>query len=174
MNMGPIWKQYEEWLLNEAKFRKRGYKKLIDQLHTTPFKTCIKMDKNRAGDGLYLRRRFCEETGMNEHALDYYDGCHILEMLIALAIRIDDEYIGNPANPSPDGFFWKMIVNLGLESYTDRRYDEDEVFDILIKWMTRIFKKNGKGSIFPIKKPVEDQRKLQIWDQAMEYLSENY
>lgn len=172
--MKSIWEKYEDWLLDRVGFVDTRYLDLMACLHRIPFKDNFGMDKNRKGDALELRRNFLEEERMNQYSLDYYEDCYVLEVLVALAIRVDDEYIGNPEKPRPDRFLWEMITNLGLEKCSNSRFKENEIFDITVRWMCRNFRKNGEGSIFPIKKPTRDQRKIEIWDQLMEYLRENY
>lgn len=169
-----LWEVYEDWLLEKMGFDLDGYDRMLDQLHRIPFRNNYKLDSNRIGDAIYLREEFLEEKRLNPNSLDYYEDGYVLEILVALAIRVDDEYIGDPAHPHPERFFWEMICNLGLDQFTDRRYSEDEIFDITVRWMCRSYRKNGEGSIFPVKKPSRDQRSIEIWDQMQEYLRENY
>lgn len=170
-----IWNDYKEWLLDSIGFEKRGYDILMEQLHATPFTYSIPMDKNRENDGLYLRLDFCKEKGLNPHSLDFYEECSVLEMLVALSIRIENEYIGDPMNLHPEEFFWKMLQNLELDRENNRKIEGGRVGSILRTWLDREFKWNGVGSPFPIgqKWKKTDQRKLQIWDQAMEYIADS-
>lgn len=149
------------------------YGKLLRKLHDTPFKFCIYRDVNRAKDGLNLRQRFVQDEGLPSDIFENTP-CTVLEMLVALSIRIDDEYIGDPGNPKPGILFWDMIQNLQLFQMVNGRFNPYYVIDILNTWMNREFEPDGRGSIFPLRPSSTDVRTLEIWDQMNAYLSENY
>ena len=72
-----------------------------------------------------------------------------------------------------------MIQNLGLDEYTDNRYADDPFFEatvhhILRALLNREYTRSGKGSLFPLKKSRQDQRKTEIWYQLHAYLKEKY
>lgn len=141
------------------------YYKLLDCLNQIEFEWSIPMDRNRAKDGLTLRRN-----------LGYPDThvASVLEVLSALAIRLDDEYIGDPAHPRPDIIFWDMIKNLELDWCTDTQFDEEQTMEVVKRWMDRRFLPDGTWSIFRLHYPMEDQREIEIWSQAMAYITERY
>lgn len=165
-----LWNEYEMWLLNRVGFHRRGYSRLMDQLHNTPFIFVLARDGNRATDGVLFREDFYLEGDINSGVYDHRDDCHVLEMLIALAIRIEEEYTGEGADGHPGIIFWEMIENLGLDLYDDQNFDSKEVEYTLNRWMYREFREDGWGSIFPIKNPIRDQRDIEIWSQMNEYL----
>lgn len=165
-----LWSEYGAWLLSRVGFRRRGYILLMDQLHITPFSFVIARDRNRATDGVLLREEFYRENEVDYGVHDHRDDCHVLEMLVALAIRIEEEYTGEGSGSRPDIIFWEMIQNLELDAYDDREFDSEEVEYILDRWMEREFDYNGHGSIFPIRRPIRDQRDVEIWSQMNEYL----
>lgn len=167
------WEQYQSWLVQKVCGRRKRYNQLMSYLHRTDFVSRIGRDANREDDGMQLRNDFCEENNLPLYLFDY-QRCSVLEMLAALAIRIDDEYIGDPNRPDPGNIFWEMIQNLELDHYTDRRFEEKEVHNIVHKWLFRDFDPNGDGSIFPLKYARKDQTKIEIWDQMNAYISENY
>lgn len=166
------WMEYLDWLIHRVGFRKKGYYLLMKQLHDTEFVWLIERDKNRAGDGMNLRDEFFE--GMFDRSVSDLMGkeCSVLEMLVALSIRIDDEYTGVPGDPHPEEIFWELLCNLGLDRYDDKRFSEIDIFEQVERWLQRDFAYNGSGSIFPLKSTRRDQRDLEIWSQMQEYLSE--
>ena len=74
---------------------------LAKELHATEFTWCVRNDDNRASDGLQLRAEYGNSLG-------YFDGpCSVLEMLIALARRIDFELsIPENVRDYTSRFFW--------------------------------------------------------------------
>lgn len=142
-------------------------------LHSTEFTFTIRLDENRAMDGIDLRRRFallqeCEDI------VDYLDGpCSVLEMMIALSIRIEESIMDDPNIGDRTGqWFWGMIVNLGLGSMSDSRFDKRVVDDILTRFLNRDYEPNGKGGLFTVRHCRQDLRDVEIWYQMSWYLDE--
>ena len=86
--------RYFEWLYNYAcKGRISehiSFRKLFINLYDTQFDFYIRNDVNRAMDGVNLRYRFATVI-QNDEAFDILDGpCSVLEMILALAIRIEE------------------------------------------------------------------------------------
>lgn len=169
-----VWDIYYDWLMDICGLRNFGYRKLTYQLHNSPFVYFLREDGDRKGDGLYLRKRFETETGFQLSEENH--PCGVLEVLIALAIRIDDEYIGSPSELHPEVPFMEMLDNLALLPFKDYcyNYNCDLVICRVLSWMHRDFEYNGVGSIFPLRHPGKDQREIPIWSQMMAYISENY
>ena len=165
-----IWDSYEDWLLDRVGFDRNGYNLLMNELHNSPFEWLIERDKSRETDGLFLRDEFFSDSHMRG---EFHKDCGVLEMLISLAIRFDNEY-GDPGDERPDIIFWEMIENLGLDRFTDKRFNKKGIYKILGRWLKREFEYNGDGSIFPLKNPSRDQRDCEIWSQMNEYVRENY
>lgn len=174
--MEELWDDYLQYLIWRCRLeRMTQYGRLFNILHNIDFKYVIERDENRYADGVELR----DEYEIPNEYIDYDDdffmkACSVFEMLIALAIRVDDEFIGDPSDECPDEFFMEMIKNLGLNRFKGNRYREDDVIKIINRWIRREFDRDGTGSPFPLRKTHEDQRKVEIWDQMNAYLSENY
>lgn len=147
------------------------YGELYELLNTIPYSLNYLrgLDVNRLRDGEYLKTCFKEDTGE-----ETFSGCSILEVLIALCIRIEREYIGKPGDPHPEELFYDLIHNLDLERYTYDKFNRMAVLNIIRRWMWRKFDYNGYGSPFPLKHPEVDQRECEMWSQAMAYISEKY
>ena len=104
--------EYYIWLLKHVHFNDNRYDLLMQQLFDSPFEVILDRDVNRIDDCLSLRGQFFYEIGVNGD-FSNKEAC-ILELLISLAIRIDNEYLGNPDDPHPEFMFWEMICNLKL------------------------------------------------------------
>ena len=107
----------------------------------------IPNDDNRGEDGINLRYYYSTEVnpGCN---LDGLGPCRCLEMLIALAKRVEDELYGSIYNKTMEVLFWEMMENLGLSWYNDKRwYDSPDfpVDTILDRWLTRCYGRDGIG-----------------------------
>lgn len=69
-------------------------------------------DRNRAEDGLYLRRQYYRETG-NSIDIDT-DNATVLEVLVAFCLRIESEYTGDSNENLAYEILIMFIENLGL------------------------------------------------------------
>ena len=149
-----------------------SYRKLLTHLHNIEFIYSIPRDKNRASDGEHLRYRFalyedCEEL------YDYLDDpCSVLEMMIALAIRVEENILANPEiGDRTSQWFWEMVTNLGLGSMTDQHYDRDYVNEAVERLLYREYEPDGKGGLFRIRNCEYDLRDVEIWCQFNYYIN---
>ena len=99
-------------------------------------------------------------------------------MLVALSQRITDIMVDDEPNFTDGYFFWRMLDNLGLIQFDDEAFEdwrtEDLVEDILNVLLERLYEYNGRGGLFPLKRPREDQRRVEIWYQAQAWLMETF
>lgn len=166
--------EYFDWLFNVVCGRRYSkqvsFRKLLMHLHNTEFIYSIPRDENRAEDGIDLRYRFSTFKGYN--AFEYLDGpCSVLEMMIALSIRCEENIMDDPNKGDRTGYwFWGMITNLGLGSMTDDRYDRNLTDDILARFLNREYDPDGKGGLFRIRNCNQDMRGAEIWFQLCWYL----
>ena len=167
------WHDYTNWMMRKINFYDPNYTILIDFLNKIPFIWTIEMDQNRASDGLYLRKMYYEDRYFDENFMFGRD-VSVLEVLVALAIRMDNEYVGDPGEPNPGIIFLEFLENLGLDSCVNANFSCEKCEKIIEIWLKRRFNSRGIGSIFPIKKPKRDQRRIEIWSQMQEYIMENY
>ena len=168
---------YFEWLFDlvcEGRFSKDiSYRKLLMALHNTEFTYCISMDENRAKDGEDLRYRFINSQGYDERYVMAYlnNPCSVLEMMIALAIRCEENIMDDPKIGDRTGqWFWGMVTSLGLGSMTDSRFDKDYVNETIRIFLDRDYEPNGRGGLFTIKNCDQDLRDVEIWYQLNWYL----
>mgnify|MGYP007101905617 CR=1 FL=1 len=165
---------YFRWLIGLIgdEYIERNYQKLLGKLYATDYLWELDYDKNRAVDGLFLRRIFAQETGM--YVPD--DGhCSVLEMMIALARKAEDDIMHNPDFGDRTGYwFWTMIRNLGLDIYDDGYFFESEIDRILDVFIHHRYAMNGSGGAFPVRTKTRDLRKTDLWWQMNAYLEENF
>ena len=150
---------------------------LMRALFEHTFRWSVDNDGNRAEDGECLRDDFADQSPY----LDYSSiggPCNVLEMMVALAGRINQDIMWSPNNDRTVVWFWEMISNLGLDEYDDDNWEEPRsrmmVDFVLDRWLDRRYRPDGIGGIFPLKDPLEDQRDVEIWYQMNTYFLEKY
>ena len=161
---------YFDWMVNIECGRRYAksisYRKLLAHLHRIDFRYSIPKDSNRSEDGIDLRRRFDRDFARIRSDAP----CSVLEMMVALAIRceeiMDDASLGNRTAQ----WFWGMIVNLGLGSMSDARYDRLLVDNAINRLLEREYEPNGKGGLFTVRRCDDDLRSVEIWCQMCYYL----
>lgn len=159
--------EYREWLLKTCQFGNPNFTKLMNYLLLYPFTVIIPFDQNRVLDAKALRDGY-----------GLYNGpISVLEVLIALAIRMDREFVGYPGSPNPQIMFWEFLSNLGLTRFDDTHYystEQIKVSTIVKRFVNRLYDQNGVGGIFPLHRTDRDQRQLELWSQMNEYIMERY
>lgn len=168
--------EYFEWLLNLVcgkRFPKSiSYRKLLTRLHLVEFTYTIPNDANRVEDGIDLRYRFSVECN-NEDARYLSDPCSVLEVMVALAIRCEEQFMDDPDVGDRTGqWFWGMVTSLGLGHMTDDCFDGELTDDILHKFLYREYASDGKGGLFTIRHCPHDVRELELWYQLCWYLND--
>lgn len=167
---------YFNWLYDTVankdyvKNRKISYRKLLSTLHTREFYFILPMDENRALDGIDLRLRFADEHEeyLKDDILECLNGpCSVLEMMVALAVRMEEEIVGYGPQ-----WFWLMISNMGLNDMMDTNFDRTKVEHCINILLDREYKKDGTGSLFIVKRHKEDMKDVEIWYQMQWYLGE--
>lgn len=176
MTKEQIIEEYYDYLLDIIDFRlpeHRKFGKLLEFLFSTKFIWIHPMDENRLNDGLYLRREFLFDFGLDVNRDLWDDPGNVLEVLTAFSKRVEIEITGEPGNDNLGRWFWEMLENLGV-LYSDYEFDSRIVGQKVEKWLCRKFGENGKGGILPLRKTTRDQRDVEMWYQMQEYLNENW
>lgn len=174
--MRDIKHNYYIWLLGLVDCKHERYGKLLSFLDGIEFTYILDMDGNRYEDGIYLRYRFghTKDISQAEIAAELDNRpCSVLEMMVALAVRCEEEIMSN-SNYGDRTYIWfmEMISSLGLEDMTDDNFDEEYVETIVHNLLKRDYAKDGRGGLFTIPYCEHDLREVEIWYQAMWYLSE--
>lgn len=167
--------EYFEWLcelIDERRYaRQVSYKTLLSYLHAKEFRYLIPKDQNRAEEGITLRYRFSVDQGFRDVPSALDGPCSVLEMIIAVAIHCEEHIMDDPNFGNRTGqWFWDMIVNLGLGSMTDRRFDEEYVEEVVERFLNREYEPDGRGGLFTIRDCDEDLRDMEIFYQLCRYL----
>lgn len=171
-----IYDAYFRWLVSQVGSQVM-YNSLLRLLHMTAFHYIMPMDRNRFDDGLYLRHRFANAANLPSKTVDITKApCSILEMMVALAARCEDNIMADDEIGNRTGvWFWEMIDSLGLSVYTDSQIElegAEPVLDILRRFNLRAYEPDGRGGLFRTDRKDIDMRSLEIWDQAMMHFNE--
>lgn len=154
----------------------RTYDGLLTIMYETEFVELVPNDHNRIGDGLDLRLEFCREMDIPKASVwTFLDknapipACSFLEVLIGLSRRLEFN-AGNRANR----WAWELLHNLELHRITDPvgRSKAQRAQGILERCIWRTYSHDGVGGFFPLKRPQENQAKVEIWYQMAAYLDE--
>lgn len=171
---------YFKWLYSQIE--KRDFSNLenfIFELHSYPFICRIPNDDNRVEEGIELRYKFADEKNIHLSEEFLSQTCTLLEMLIALADRMDFILFDPSKGTRRWLWFWLFIDNLKLQKYTnDEKEDisQKKKFNKIVinKFIRRDYLANGTGGLFPLDNPSSDQRNIEIWYQMAAYINENY
>lgn len=180
--------RYFDWLyshvgLVEDSNPKHSHRLLASELFDIPFKWHVKGDGNREQAGFDMRDAFVDEVGSWENDRFIFEPCTVLELLVALSIKLNFMHcLDEDQRDSGVGvWFWKLCHNLDLDQYTDEAYLSDPLgrTSSLVRrkvniFLERRYHQSGRGGLFPLKHSSNDQREIEIWYQMSEYLIENY
>lgn len=165
-------------VINDRDVRDSSYRKLLYLLHDIEFTYTIQRDENRAADGVDFRYQFGLDRGYpNSYIKEHLDvrPCSVLEMMVALAYRIEDTIMDDYTYGNRTGqWFWNMLTSLGLGDMRDSHFDERHAEEIIFRFLDRRYSKNGHGGLFTLNHTKKDLRKVEIWYQAMWFLDENF
>lgn len=175
---------YFKWLMSQLDEPSVAFQRLCWMLHQNTFQRRVGNDVNRASDGVQLRHRFLEdytEVDIDPRITNEFLSleCTWLEMLIALADRLDFMYDGGVKER-----FMEMVANLGLlpilftslgmsgRTIYDE-VDQDLVDSATTRVDSNLVDRNGLGGLFPLSESNHpDQREVEIWSQHAAYFSE--
>ena len=168
--------EYLVWLSEKSGIELEGnpddtYRSLLEQMNRKEFVWSVPNDDNRLEDGLYLRVLFNLEVGGGE--VSGY--CSFLEVLVALAENLAFQL----SEESDNTGYWvhDLLVNSGLLLYSDSYYQSSistpsKVDNVLNRIMFRRYNFDGRGGLFPLQDPPEDQRAVELWYQLQAYAIE--
>lgn len=171
---------YYQWLCRMAfpndNIRGR-YDKLLTALNSSLFGYILPMDENRLIDGVELRIKFCNISGLDARCLNgLMDSniCSVLEMMIALAIKCDENVMFDFEKGSRVHiWFFEMLRSLGLDEFDNVNFDRPMCEFIIKRFLNMDYERNGKGGLFTVNNNV-DMRSIDIWYQLCFYLEENF
>ena len=186
-------RSYVEWLesftIDERmdSSRRKTYHKLIRSLWEIEFEPSVGNDHDRAAEGLELRSRYndilARKAGEGEFETPdvqaIFGECRILEMLIALSMRIYDLMQDLGIYNSVSRWFWEIMENVGFDILDDsewgsigsnRAYENERfVYDICDSIMHgyggRVGRRGGWFHVY-------DWDSIEIWYQMHAYLEQ--
>lgn len=145
---------------------------VLDFLFTIPYHWSIELDENLAYWGLKIRETYAEFS-TDQEVFGYLDGmCSVLEMLMALAIRLEQEIMHEPdLGDRAYIWFWTMINKLRL----DDAVDIHQANGIVQSLLNRTYNPNGDGSVCGVllRHPA-DLRTVDFWYQMSYWAEENF
>lgn len=166
---------YFDWLYDIV-CKSDKYKVLCAFLHGQEFTYTIPMDDNRYEDGISLRYRFGYECDLPDYRIaDEIDNrpCSVFEMMVALALRMEEDVMACPGLNRTSEWFEAMIVSLGLEDMTNERFIENRCSRVIVNFLNRDYAKNGQGGLFTVDDMAyRDLRTVEIWYQAIWFLND--
>ena len=182
MSRADICFRYYKWMQNLVDgefFCAERYSELLSHLYGIDYIYTYPMDGNRAEDGISLRYRFGQEKRIKAaeiaDALDCKP-CSMLEMMVALALRCEEDIMFDPKCGNRTGLWFKtMICSLGLGEMTNGAFNFSDVDHIIFNFLEHRYEPNGDGSLFKINEDVQssknDMRRMELWNQMGLFLT---
>lgn len=167
--------EYFNWMyqLVFANEKRRSYRKLLKYLNSVEFTYILDFDSNRAEDGMDLRYRFGYEHDYNGPMIAAYlddRPCSVLEMMVALANRCEEQIMDDPHAGCRRGqWFFSMLASLGLSGMNDENFVRSDAEKIVSRFLSRQYARNGEGGLFTVNSR-HDMRSVEIWYQLNWYL----
>lgn len=174
---------YLKWLKNLVCRGSLGYKNryfglLLDHLYSRIYTFDNDLDGARAKWGLALRDKYVDENRRHPSEMDGLGPCSMLEMMVALAWRMENEEASERWDDDFWDFvsvwFWGMIDNMGLGKNDDGSYDPKKTDICIDRVLGRGYNSDGRGGLFTLKRNFQhvDMTKIDFWRQAMLYMAE--
>lgn len=176
MTNDELRESYFNWLCDQI-HAGGSYSLLMKSLMDHIFRYSVSFDENREADGLNCRDRFCYDIGYDDTMILHIiiGECRFLEVLVALSYRCENDIMSECDGVDRTYFwFWSMMDNCGLSAYDDEHYDSRYVDFIIGRILDRTYDIRGFGGLFPIRNPLKNQRKVEIWTQMASWLQENF
>lgn len=176
--MMDIYEEYFNWLVDSLNLN-AGYKiqhySLFKALHNISYEYFNVMDENRYQDGIDLRYRFGSDTN-----IPYYDitecidicECSVLEMLVALILKIDNMITYDPKDSLKAELFVDIAKSLGINEQINANFNQEYVNQCIFNWLHGQYEVNGQGGIITVQYPRQDMRTVDHWTQVMWYVNE--
>jgi hypothetical protein len=173
----PLDELYLQWLYRQvadehAQDPSITFWTLLRQLYTTEFVWFVDHDDNRLEDGRDLRLEFVRDTGEHDIDRSWVElGCSFLELMVGLARRLAFE----AESGEPHYWFWHLMENIELHEFSDdlEPFPHAEVEEIVERVIHRLYGHDGVGGFFPLRRPPNDQRRVELRYQLGYYVLEN-
>lgn len=169
--------RYTFWLsdiIGGAKYHSMTLQTLLD---IEFYSNNHEMDKNRMSDAIALRRSYIEKNKIQDDKF-YYTSPSVLEVLIALIVRIENDILSEENNISSEYLFNMFLENLNIDFIYDWDWNDTQetyIRERVSEFLDRKYNPDGSnGNIFVINNPPKDLdlRKKDIWTQLQWWLRE--
>lgn len=181
---------YFDWLTSfiedeEQEANGVTYDCLLKKLWSIPYRPSLGNDLDRAEDGIALRQMYddivdreldryprCVNMKSFEYAEDIYGDCRVLEMLVALSMRMCDIMQDTGVDNSVSRWFWEIMENVAFDILHDDVWFEYDGDDLVERHVNRIMDRdirsgqNGRGGWFYVR----GWTRIEIWYQMHNYL----
>lgn len=170
----PLDRDYFEWLVSQIRpgNPEKTYLGMFEFMHNKEYIWFIPNDDSRVGDGKHLRNDYFRDVvGRRYRKVDLHiNGVSFLEVLVGLSRRMEFQ-IGRQ---SAAEWAWHLIKNLKLNRMSDPLSPEklEKIDWILETVIWRNYDRTGHGGFFPLKRSIDDQRKIDVWYQLQAYSME--
>lgn len=159
--------EFFEWMYQMIDGKK--YYTLLRILYDNEFYSIMSLDDNRLIDGVGVRYRFADEAsipyGVMNRKFDK-NTCSVLEMMLGLAIRIEETIMSDADyGDRTSMWFWMMVKSLGLYDMTDEKINAEYSLHTISRFLNRDYEPNGMGSLFTVQRSNKDMRDVEIWYQ---------
>ena len=121
------------------------------------------------------------DTGLEEPLGCLEWPASFLEVMVALAFRIEDQLMYDPYKETGAWkWFWEWMHNAELDKHTDSEMLNGGSLSFMMTSarvnaiMDRRYSYSGEGGFFPLTDPGCDQRNEEMWFQANSYMGEKY
>lgn len=143
------------------------HRDLFEMMNQKEFVWFVPNDDNRVMDGLQIRADWLKYDGPASEL----GPCSFLEVLIGVS-----RHIAFIIDEDTKAWARQLLINLDLNRMRDplSRYKAKKADAIMETVIWRTYEINGEGGFFPLIKPKEDQRKVEIWFQMSAYIIENH
>ncbi len=167
---------YFDWMVKIV--QGQDHIELLRLMNTISFSYTIPRDSNRFEDGVDLRYRFGNAYHIPDTQIcNELDGkpCTVLEMMVALSIRLEESIMSDTQYGDRTYIWFKdMLKSLGVEHCVDGpRFPRGYCVEHIYRFLNHDYKPNGEGGLFTVNNG-KDLRQVEIWCQAMWYLSSLY
>lgn len=164
---------YDDWLY--ALVDLPSHIMLLRQLHDTEYHAVIDNDDSRIGDGFLLRDIYVNNEWCHDDANRLYRmPCSVLELLIGVAYRIENELAQSEYEKTMDEVFYDLLDNLDILYLDDAHFKTSVVAERVDVFMNRTYNPNGHGGLFPLNTTDRDQTRVELWNQMHAWLVEKY
>lgn len=167
---------YFKWLCELVCDKHRGkyFGRLLETLHMREFTWLMNLDADRASDGVSMREKFAYYHNLElDIVLEELEGpCSVLEMMVGLAYRVENQIMGEVGDEDVGRWFWNMVDNMYLGNMDNGNYDELYVQQSIDILLDRNYQRNGSGGLYLIADSDRDAREMTIWAQMCHYLND--